>query len=206
MCLLDGGGRNSERSPNTRSVATIDLEVKLQPIWRVVDVLVTFPSGWKQAHEVQLAAITTGELRSEQMTTPLWESTLFGGWAIMRTPRPIASGVLRRLAIASVFSSTSEVTSATCWLPVIGEFGLPTAAPQQLWPRLGEGVPRFDWERTILSAPRTTIRVISASQGKVRVLAVKGLEAHVEQGSFGSATRFTTWKPVWGSVWASLME
>ncbi len=48
------------------SAASIELEVKLQPIWRVADVLVTFPSGWRQAHEVQLASITREEL--EQRT------------------------------------------------------------------------------------------------------------------------------------------
>jgi len=45
------------------SVATIQLEVKLEPIWRVADVLVTFPTGWRQAHEIQLSPITTGELQ-----------------------------------------------------------------------------------------------------------------------------------------------
>ncbi|GER88909.1 hypothetical protein KDW_30710 [Dictyobacter vulcani] len=42
--------------------ATIELEVKLQPIWRVADLLVTFPTGVRQAHEIQLAVITTKEL------------------------------------------------------------------------------------------------------------------------------------------------
>jgi competence protein CoiA len=45
------------------SEATIELEVKLEPIWRVADVLVTFPSGWRQAHEIQLSSITVEELR-----------------------------------------------------------------------------------------------------------------------------------------------
>ncbi|WP_338251533.1 competence protein CoiA [Dictyobacter halimunensis] len=43
--------------------ATIELEVKLEPIWRVADLLVTFPTGLRQAHEVQLASITTGKLQ-----------------------------------------------------------------------------------------------------------------------------------------------
>lgn len=51
--------------------ATIQIEVKLEPIWRVADVLVTFPSGWRQAHEVQLSKITIGELqeRTNDYTT-----------------------------------------------------------------------------------------------------------------------------------------
>ncbi len=43
--------------------ATIEFEVKLEPIWRIADLMVTFPSGWRQAHEIQLSSITTEELQ-----------------------------------------------------------------------------------------------------------------------------------------------
>ncbi|MGB8343264.1 MAG: hypothetical protein WCD86_00165, partial [Ktedonobacteraceae bacterium] len=45
------------------------------------------------------------------MTTPLWESTLFGGWAVMRTKNPISNGVLRPLAIVSVSSLRLNVSA-----------------------------------------------------------------------------------------------
>jgi competence CoiA-like predicted nuclease len=43
--------------------ATIDLEVPLPEIQRRADLLVTFPSGWRQAHEIQLSPISERELQ-----------------------------------------------------------------------------------------------------------------------------------------------
>lgn len=43
--------------------ATIEYEVVFPEILRRVDLLVTFPTGWKQAHEIQLSPITTQELQ-----------------------------------------------------------------------------------------------------------------------------------------------
>ena len=45
------------------------------------------------------------------MTTPVWESTLFGGWAVMRTMKTIGNGALRPLAIASVSSLQLNVSA-----------------------------------------------------------------------------------------------
>ena len=42
--------------------ATIDVEVPIIEIKRVADILVTFLTGWKQAHEIQLSSITADEL------------------------------------------------------------------------------------------------------------------------------------------------
>jgi competence CoiA-like predicted nuclease len=44
------------------TTATFEYEVSIPQVKRVVDVLVTFPMGWRVAHEVQLAAITVDEL------------------------------------------------------------------------------------------------------------------------------------------------
>jgi competence protein CoiA len=44
------------------STALIEYEVPIPEVRRVADVLVTFPMGWRVAHEVQLASITTEEL------------------------------------------------------------------------------------------------------------------------------------------------
>lgn len=41
---------------------TVDYEVPIEEIKRQADVLVTFPMGWRIAHEVQLAKITIDEL------------------------------------------------------------------------------------------------------------------------------------------------
>jgi competence CoiA-like predicted nuclease len=40
----------------------IDYEVAIPEIKRIADVLVTFPMGWRMAHEIQLANISTDEL------------------------------------------------------------------------------------------------------------------------------------------------
>ena len=45
------------------SSATIEKEVAIPEIRRVADLLATFPMGWAVAHEIQLAGITTGELK-----------------------------------------------------------------------------------------------------------------------------------------------
>lgn len=42
--------------------AIFEFEVPLPEIQRVVDLLVTFPMGWREAHEIQLSSITTEEL------------------------------------------------------------------------------------------------------------------------------------------------
>lgn len=42
--------------------ATFEFEVPVPEIKRVVDLLVTFPMGWREAHEIQLSGITTEEL------------------------------------------------------------------------------------------------------------------------------------------------
>jgi competence protein CoiA len=43
--------------------AVIDYEVPIPEVKRVADLLVTFPTGWRVAHEVQLATITCNELQ-----------------------------------------------------------------------------------------------------------------------------------------------
>lgn len=43
--------------------ATIQYEVKVPEVKRVADVMATFPNGWRVAHEIQLAALTTEELQ-----------------------------------------------------------------------------------------------------------------------------------------------
>jgi competence CoiA-like predicted nuclease len=45
------------------AVAEIEYEVVIPEAGRVADVLVTFPEGWRVAHECQLASVTTGELQ-----------------------------------------------------------------------------------------------------------------------------------------------
>jgi len=40
------------------STASIDLEVVIPEIRRIADVLVTYPMGWREAHEIQLSPIT----------------------------------------------------------------------------------------------------------------------------------------------------
>lgn len=42
--------------------ATLEFEVPVPEAKRVVDLLVTFPMGWREAHEIQLSSITTEEL------------------------------------------------------------------------------------------------------------------------------------------------
>lgn len=68
----------------------IEYEVPIREVMRIADLLVTFPTGWKVAHEVQLASIN---YRSAPMTMPWQELKLFGGWAKAQTPPPIALGV-----------------------------------------------------------------------------------------------------------------
>ena len=41
---------------------TVEFEVPIQSAGRVADLLVTFPTGWQVAHEIQLAAITVEKL------------------------------------------------------------------------------------------------------------------------------------------------
>jgi competence protein CoiA len=43
--------------------ATIEYEVPIKEVRRIADLLVTWPGGHRQAHEVQLSAITTGTLK-----------------------------------------------------------------------------------------------------------------------------------------------
>lgn len=43
--------------------AVIEYEVPIREVMRIADLLVTFPTGWRVAHEVQLASITTEELQ-----------------------------------------------------------------------------------------------------------------------------------------------
>lgn len=42
---------------------TIEYEVPIREVKRVADLLVTFPTGWRVVHEVQLASTTTEELQ-----------------------------------------------------------------------------------------------------------------------------------------------
>jgi competence protein CoiA len=42
--------------------ASIECEVPIPEIQRIADILVTFPTDWRQAHEIQLSPITTQEL------------------------------------------------------------------------------------------------------------------------------------------------
>jgi competence protein CoiA len=42
---------------------TIEFEVPVPEVRRIADLLVTFPTGWRVAHEVQLASITTEQLQ-----------------------------------------------------------------------------------------------------------------------------------------------
>jgi competence CoiA-like predicted nuclease len=43
--------------------ADIQYEVKVPEVKRVIDVMASFPNGWRVAHEIQLAGITTEELQ-----------------------------------------------------------------------------------------------------------------------------------------------
>lgn len=45
------------------SNARIEFEYPVPEVKRVIDIAMVFPNGWIVAHEVQLASITTGELR-----------------------------------------------------------------------------------------------------------------------------------------------
>lgn len=45
------------------SGATIEFEVKVPEAHRVADIMVTFPMGWREAHEIQLASISIEKLQ-----------------------------------------------------------------------------------------------------------------------------------------------
>jgi len=49
---------------------SIEYEVPLPEIRRIADLLVTFPTGWRVAHEVQLASITTEQLQERTSQGP----------------------------------------------------------------------------------------------------------------------------------------
>lgn len=44
--------------------AVIEYEVPIPEVKRIADLLVTFPTGWKVAHEIQLASITSEDLEA----------------------------------------------------------------------------------------------------------------------------------------------
>jgi competence CoiA-like predicted nuclease len=46
-------------------------EVPIPEVKRIADLLVTFPTGWRVAHEVQLASITTEHLQERTSQEPL---------------------------------------------------------------------------------------------------------------------------------------
>lgn len=54
--------RSLRENVSEYSTAAIEYEVPIPEVKRVADVLVTFPMGWRVAHEIQLASITTEEL------------------------------------------------------------------------------------------------------------------------------------------------
>jgi competence CoiA-like predicted nuclease len=45
------------------STASIDFEVPIPEVKRIADIMVLFPNGWRIAHEIQLASITTATLQ-----------------------------------------------------------------------------------------------------------------------------------------------
>lgn len=45
------------------SIADLQLEVPLPEVRRIADVLITFPMGWRVAHEIQLSPITVEKLK-----------------------------------------------------------------------------------------------------------------------------------------------
>lgn len=64
------------------STATADLEVYIPDVQharnRIADILFTFASGWRVAHEIQLAAITTAELW--ERTRDYWSAGIDVFW------------------------------------------------------------------------------------------------------------------------------
>jgi competence CoiA-like predicted nuclease len=46
----------------------IEYEVKVPEAGRIADVMVTFPKGWRVAHEMQLASITNGSLEERTVS------------------------------------------------------------------------------------------------------------------------------------------
>ena len=49
----------------------IAYEVPIPEVKRIADLLVTFPTGWRVAHEIQLASITTEHLQERTSQEPL---------------------------------------------------------------------------------------------------------------------------------------
>jgi competence CoiA-like predicted nuclease len=58
--------------------ARIEFEVPIKEAGRVADVLVTYPSGWREAHEIQLASITPQELAAR--TTSYFDAGVDAIW------------------------------------------------------------------------------------------------------------------------------
>ena len=48
--------------------AKVELELRVPEAGRVADIMVTLASGWRIAHEIQLASITTGQLEGRSMS------------------------------------------------------------------------------------------------------------------------------------------
>lgn len=73
---------------------TIELEVGIPEARRIADVLVTFPGGMREAHEIQLASITPQEL--EQRTQSYLNAGIDAFWWIGRNSQAdsmeVASG------------------------------------------------------------------------------------------------------------------
>src|SRR5579875_3038587 len=138
------------------------------------------------------------------MTTQLWESTLFGGWAVMRTKKPIVGGALRRLAIVSASSLQSKITEASCWLQIQNENGDIAIESRLLWPRREDPLYPKLWERAVINAHHFTLDHLTVQTGVSHVLTVKIALASTEENISGS-TILTTWREVWDRVWYRLV-
>lgn len=45
------------------TIASIDYEVRVPEVMRIADIMITFPMGWRVAHEIQLSSITIEDLQ-----------------------------------------------------------------------------------------------------------------------------------------------
>ena len=137
------------------------------------------------------------------MTTQLWESTLFGGWAVMRTKKPIVGGALRRLAIASASSLQYKITEASCWIQVQSENRDIAIESRLLWPRQEDTLYPELWERAVLNAHLFTLDHLTVQTGVYHVLTVKVTLISSEESISDSA--LLTWREVWDRVWYRLV-
>lgn len=92
------------------TTAQFEIEVPIPEIRRVADVLVTFPMGWRVAHEIQLAAITTAEL--EERTRDYDSAGIDVVWWLGKS----ADTSLNQIWCCQTFGFSLEVTLSECHL------------------------------------------------------------------------------------------